>query len=93
MFTFIKRQRAAKTRTFGGINAEAEELFKDMAKLSPVEYVRQVKAEMQKVTWPSRQELTSSTIAVFIMVFLAAVFLFVADQVLAFGVNKILGLN
>ncbi len=64
-----------------------------MAKFSPLEYVRQVKAEMQKVTWPSRQELTSSTIAVFIMVFLAAVFLFVADQVLAFGVNSILGLN
>ncbi|QQG36555.1 MAG: preprotein translocase subunit SecE [Micavibrio aeruginosavorus] len=64
-----------------------------MAKLSPVEYVRQVKAEMQKVTWPSRQELTSSTIAVFIMVFVAALFLFVADQVLAFGINKILGLN
>lgn len=64
-----------------------------MAKFSPVEYVRQVKAEMQKVTWPSRQELTSSTIAVFIMVFLAAIFLFVADQILAFGVNSILGLN
>lgn len=64
-----------------------------MAKFSPFEYVRQVKAEMQKVTWPSRQELTTSTIAVFIMVFLAAIFLFVADQVLAFGVNKILGIN
>ena len=64
-----------------------------MAKFSPFEYVRQVKAEMQKVTWPSRQELTSSTIAVFIMVFLAAIFLFVADQILAFGVNSILGLN
>jgi preprotein translocase subunit SecE len=64
-----------------------------MAKLSPVEYVRQVKAEMQKVTWPSRQELTSSTIAVFIMVVLAALFLFAADQILAFGVNMILGLN
>lgn len=64
-----------------------------MAKFSPVEYVRQVKAEMQKVTWPSRQELTTSTVAVFIMVVLAAIFLFVADQVLAFGVNTILGLN
>ncbi len=64
-----------------------------MAKLSPLEYVRQVKAEMQKVTWPSRQELTSSTIAVFIMVFLAAIFLFLVDQILAFGVNSILGLN
>ena len=64
-----------------------------MAKFSPVEYARQVKAEMQKVTWPSRQELTSSTIAVFIMVVLAALFLFAADQILAFGVNMILGLN
>lgn len=64
-----------------------------MAKFSPVTYVRQVRSEMQKVTWPSRQELTTSTIAVFIMVTLAAIFLFVADQILAFGVNAILGLN
>ncbi len=63
-----------------------------MAKFSPLTYVRQVKVEMQKVTWPTRQELTTSTIAVFIMVVLAAVFLFLADQILAFGVNAILGL-
>lgn len=63
-----------------------------MAKFSPIEYVRQVKIEMQKVTWPSRQELATSTIAVFIMVVIAAIFLFVADQILAFGVNSILGL-
>lgn len=63
-----------------------------MAKFSPLTYVRQVKVEMQKVTWPSRQELTTSTIAVLIMVVLAAIFLFLADQILAFGVNAILGL-
>ncbi len=63
-----------------------------MAKFSPLTYVRQVKVEMQKVTWPSRQELTTSTFAVFIMVVLAAIFLFLADQILAFGVNAILGL-
>ena len=63
-----------------------------MAKFSPLTYVRQVKVEMQKVTWPTRQELTTSTIAVLIMVVLAAVFLFLADQILAFGVNAILGL-
>lgn len=64
-----------------------------MAKISPIEYVRQVKAEMKKVTWPSRKETTTSTIAVFIMVFLAAIFLFVADQVMAFAVRFILGLG
>lgn len=64
-----------------------------MAKFSPLAYVRQVKVEMQKVTWPSREELTTSTIAVLIMVILSAVFLFLADQILAFGVNAILGFN
>ncbi len=64
-----------------------------MAKVSPLEYIRQVRMEMQKVTWPSRKETTASTIAVFIMVFLAAVFLYVADQVMAFVVRLILGMG
>ncbi len=63
-----------------------------MAKTSPLEFYRQVRAEMQRVTWPSKKELTASTVAVFIMVIIAAIFLFLADQVMAFGVNLILGL-
>ena len=61
-----------------------------MAKTSPMQFFQQVKAEIQKVTWPSRKETTVSTIAVFIMVTLAALFLFFADQILAFLVNFIL---
>lgn len=64
-----------------------------MAKPSPQEYVRQVKSEMQKVTWPSRQETTVSTIAVFIMVFIASMFLFFADQIMSYVVSLILGLG
>lgn len=64
-----------------------------MAKIAPTEYIRQVKAEMQKVTWPSKKETTTSTIAVFIMVFLAAIFLFLADQFMAMVVRWILGLG
>lgn len=64
-----------------------------MAKTSPIEYVRQVRAEMQKVTWPSRKETTASTIAVFIMVVFASVFLFLADQFMAMAVRWILGLG
>ena len=62
-----------------------------MAKTSPAQYVQQVKAEVKKVTWPSRKETTVSTIAVFIMVSLASLFLFFADQILAVIVNFILG--
>lgn len=64
-----------------------------MAKTSPIEFFRQVKAEAKKVTWPTRQETTVSTIAVFIMVFIAAVFLYFADQVIAFLVRMIMNLG
>lgn len=62
----------------------------DKSKTSPLQFLQQVKAEVKKVTWPSRKETTVSTIAVFIMVTLAAIFLFFADQVIAFLVNFIL---
>lgn len=63
-----------------------------MAKISPVEYINQVKAESKKVTWPSKKETQSSTIAVFIMVLIASCFLFFADQVMSFFVKLVLGL-
>lgn len=61
-----------------------------MAMLNPVVYFRQVKAEMKKVTWPSRKETTVSAVAVFVMVLISSVFLFFADQVIAFLVRLIL---
>ncbi len=62
-----------------------------MGKAGPVNYLRQVRAEAKKITWPSRKETTVSTIAVFIMVFVASVFLYLADQVIAFAVRFIMG--
>lgn len=64
-----------------------------MAKTSPVKFFQEVKAEVKKVTWPSRKETTVSTIAVFIMVVLASTFLFFTDQILAFLVNFILDIR
>lgn len=60
-------------------------------KTSPMEFLRQVRSETRKVTWPSRHETTVSTISVFIMVVIAAVFLYLSDQIIAFFVNLILG--
>ncbi len=64
-----------------------------MSKAGPVQYFKEVKAEAHKVTWPSRKETIASTIAVFIMVTLASIFLFLSDQVLAWAVSKILGIG
>ncbi len=64
-----------------------------MAKTSPGQFIREVRQETSKVTWPTRKETMVSTIMVFIMVFLAALFFFVVDQILSFGVGEILGLG
>ncbi|MFX4221189.1 preprotein translocase subunit SecE [Thalassobaculum sp.] len=64
-----------------------------MAKVSPAQFVRQVRQEVSRVTWASRKETAVATLMVFIMVFLASVFFFVVDQVLAWGVQLVLGLG
>lgn len=58
---------------------------------NPIEFMKQVRAETKKITWPSRQETTVSTIAVFVMVFISSVFLYFADQIIAFLVRFIMG--
>lgn len=64
-----------------------------MAKVNPGQFMREVRQEVSKVTWPTRKETMISTGMVFVMVFLAALFFFVLDQILAFGVRQILGLG
>ena len=64
-----------------------------MARTSPVEFLKQGKSEVKKITWPTKQETTQGTIAVFVMVLVASLFLFVADQVIALIIRFILGLG
>lgn len=58
---------------------------------SPFTFFKQVRSEAKKITWPTRQETTVSTIAVFIMVFIAAVFLYFSDQLIAVIIRWIMG--
>jgi preprotein translocase subunit SecE len=64
-----------------------------MAKISPFKFLQEVRAEAQKVTWPTRKETTVTTIMVFVMVFIASIFFMVADQVIRYGVSLLLGIN
>lgn len=56
-----------------------------------LKFFREVKAETKKVTWPTRKETMISTIAVFVMVIIIAVFLYFADQIIAFAIRLIMG--
>ena len=62
-----------------------------MAKTNPFQFIQQVRTEAAKVTWPTRRETAITTLMVFVMVLLATVFFFAADQVLGWGVGLLLG--
>ena len=63
-----------------------------MAKTSPARFMREVRAEGRRVTWPNRKETTISTVMVLVMVSLSSLFFFLVDQVAQLGIRGILGL-
>lgn len=64
-----------------------------MAKVSPIQFVRQVKQEIKKVSWPTRKEVVQTSIMVIILVSIAATFFFFVDQILGWVVKLIFGLG
>jgi preprotein translocase subunit SecE len=64
-----------------------------MPKISPFKFMQEVRAEAQKVTWPTRKETTVTTIMVFVMVAVASVFFLLADQLMRIAVSFVLGIN
>ncbi len=61
--------------------------------INPIDFVQQVKREISKVIWPTRKEVTITTVMVFVLVMFAAGFFLLADQVLIRMVKLILGLG
>jgi preprotein translocase subunit SecE len=60
---------------------------------NPFTFLQQVRSETAKVTWPSRRETMISTVMVLIFAVIAMIFFFAADQLMAFGVELILGIG
>ena len=58
-----------------------------------VKFMREVRAEAAKTTWPTRKETTVTTLMVFVMVFVASIFFLLADQIMRLGVGFLLGIN
>ena len=53
-------------------------------------FIKESKAELQKVTWPTKQELFMNTIVVLIAVVLVAVSIWIADTVFSILIRAIL---
>ena len=64
-----------------------------MARTSPFKFLQEVRAETNKVTWPSRRETMITTAMVFVMAAVMAIFFLVADQIIRLVVTFVLGVG
>ncbi len=58
---------------------------------NPVEFVREVRQEAARITWPGRRETISWSLMIFAFVALASIFFLVVDKAIAYAVKLLLG--
>ncbi len=61
-----------------------------MASTNPIQFIQQVRAEISKVVWPTRREVFLTTVMVFIMAALTAVFFSLVDLIIRTGLQGLL---
>ncbi|MCX7890141.1 MAG: preprotein translocase subunit SecE [Rhodobacteraceae bacterium] len=59
---------------------------------NPFQFIQEVRSEVSKVVWPTRREVTTTTIMVFVMATLTAAFFFVVDLLIREGLAWIVGM-
>lgn len=62
-----------------------------MAKTNPAQFVRQVRQETAKVTFPTRRETMVSAMMVLVLVTIMAIFFLITDNIIQYVVRSILG--
>ena len=61
-----------------------------MATTNPLQFIQQVRAEVVKVVWPTRREVVLTTVMVFIMAALTAIFFATVDILIRGGLRQVL---
>lgn len=64
-----------------------------MPAMNPAKFIREVRQEVSKVTWPSRRETTISVVMVLMLAVIAALFFLLVDSLISWGIRLILGLG
>jgi preprotein translocase subunit SecE len=62
-----------------------------MAKTNPAQFVRQVRQEINRITWATRRETMFASMSVFVMALIASIFFFLVDLLLSNIVQMLLG--
>ena len=61
--------------------------------VNPVKFLQEVRQEVSKVTWPTRNETLISTVMVLAMVALASIFFLLADQIISWLIQAVLSIR
>ena len=64
-----------------------------MAKTNPARFMREVRQEVSKVTWPSRKETGITTVMGFVMSICAALFFMLTDTIISELIQLVLGMG
>ena len=59
-------------------------------KTNPAQFVRQVRQELSKVTWPEKKDTFTSSIIVIVLIILFSIFFLLTDQIWSFAIKKII---
>jgi preprotein translocase SecE subunit len=52
-----------------------------------IEFLKETRKELNNVSWPSRREMTGTTVVVIVAVFFFGFFLYIVDMVVGFGMS------
>ncbi|MDA7545614.1 preprotein translocase subunit SecE [Alphaproteobacteria bacterium] len=61
-----------------------------MAKTNPAQFVRQVRQEINRITWATKRETMIASMSVFVMALIASLFFFLVDLLLSNIVQALL---
>ena len=59
-------------------------------KTNPAQFVRQVRQELSKVTWPERKDTLVTSLIVIVLIILFSLFFLLTDQIWSFSIKKII---
>jgi len=63
-----------------------------MARTNPLQFIQQTRSEVSKIVWPTRREVMLTTVMVFIMASLTAIFFALIDLLIRSGLQAVLSL-
>lgn len=67
------------------------ETLGNKAGFNPVGFLEETKEELDKVVWPSRQQLISESVSVVLMVTLSATIIYLVDNFFSWASSKVFG--